>query len=62
MVGGAGVCHPVDHGRGRSGRRRAEPTGERLGFDSPNHGVEGGDCCGGGRVNEGHAYYMGKPY
>jgi hypothetical protein len=29
---------------------------------SPNHGVEGGDCCGGGSVNEGPTCCTGKPY
>jgi hypothetical protein len=30
--------------------------------DSPNHGVEGDDYCGGGNVNEGPTYCTGKPY
>jgi hypothetical protein len=29
---------------------------------SPNHGVKDDDCCGGGRVDEGTACLMGKPY
>jgi hypothetical protein len=29
---------------------------------SLNHGVEGGDCCGGGSVNEGPTCCTGKPY
>jgi hypothetical protein len=33
-----------------------------CGFHSPNHDIEDSDCCGGGRVNEGHACYTGKPY
>jgi hypothetical protein len=33
-----------------------------CGFHSLNHGIEDSNCCGGGRVNEGHACYMGKPY
>jgi hypothetical protein len=32
------------------------------GSHSPNHGVEDGNYCGGGRVNEGPACFKGKPY
>jgi hypothetical protein len=35
MVGGAGVCHLVGHGRGASERRQAEATGEGLGVPLP---------------------------
>jgi hypothetical protein len=35
MVGGTGVCHPDDHGRGGSGRRRAEAAGEGLWVPQP---------------------------
>jgi hypothetical protein len=38
-----------------------QPT-RGWGSHSPNHGVEDIDCCDGGRVNEGHACCMGKPY
>jgi hypothetical protein len=31
-------------------------------FQSPNHSVQGDDCCGGGSVNEGPTCYTGKPY
>jgi hypothetical protein len=33
-----------------------------CGSHSPNHGIEGGDCCGGGRVNEGPTCCTGKAY
>jgi hypothetical protein len=33
-----------------------------CGSHSPNHGVEGGDCYGGGRVNEGPTWCTGRPY
>jgi hypothetical protein len=33
-----------------------------YGSHSPNHGIEGGDCCGGGSVNEGPTCCTGKPY
>jgi hypothetical protein len=33
-----------------------------CGSHSPNHGVKGDDCCGGGRVNEESTCCMGKPY
>jgi hypothetical protein len=32
------------------------------GSHSLNHGIEDGDCCGGGKVNEGPACCTGKPY
>jgi hypothetical protein len=35
MVGGAGVCHLVGHGRGGSARRRVEAAGEGLGVPLP---------------------------
>jgi hypothetical protein len=33
-----------------------------CGSHSPNHSVEGGDCCGGGRVNKGPTCCTGRPY
>jgi hypothetical protein len=33
-----------------------------CGYHSPNHGVEGGDCCGRGNVNEGPTCCSGKPH
>jgi hypothetical protein len=33
-----------------------------CGYHSLNHSVEGGDCCGGGSVNEGPTCCTGKPY
>jgi hypothetical protein len=62
MVGGTGVCHPVNHGCGAVGVvELRQPVGD-WGSHSSNHGVEDGDCCGGGRVHEGPTYCTGKSY
>jgi hypothetical protein len=39
-----------------------EAAGEGLGSHSPNHDVEGGDCCVRGGRNEGPTCYTGKPH
>jgi hypothetical protein len=38
-----------------------QPTRD-YGSHSPNHGVEGDDCCDGGDVNEGPTWCTGKPH
>jgi hypothetical protein len=52
MVGAARVCHPVGHGRGGAGVNKLKQSGWDYGPHSPNHGADGGDCCGRGRAPE----------
>jgi hypothetical protein len=60
MVGGTGVCHPVGHGHGGADAIELRQPARDCGSHSPNHGIEGGDCGGGGRVNEGPTCCTGK--
>jgi hypothetical protein len=62
MVGGVGVYHLVGHGRGRSGRVELTQPARDCRSHSPNHDVEGGDCCDRGGVNEGRTCCIGKPH
>jgi hypothetical protein len=62
MVGGVGVCHQSVTGVEGAGAVDLRQPARDWGSHSPNHGVEDGDCCGGGRVNKGPACCIGKPY
>jgi hypothetical protein len=62
MVGGAGVCHPVSHGRGGANAIELRQPMRDCGSHSPNHDAEGGDCCDRGDVNEGPTWCIRKPH
>jgi hypothetical protein len=53
VVGGTRVRHLVSHGHGGADVVKMRQPVRDCGFHSMNHGVEGGDCCARGRVNEG---------
>jgi hypothetical protein len=62
MVGGAGVCHPVSHGRGGADAVELRQLAWDCGSHSPNHSDEGGDCCDRGGMNEGLTWCIGKQH
>jgi hypothetical protein len=49
-------------GMGGEGAVELRQPARYCGSHSPNHDVEGGDCCGGGSVNEGPTCCIGKSY
>jgi hypothetical protein len=53
VVGGTGVDHPVGHGRGGAGVDELKQPARNDGSHSPNHDVEGSNCCGGGMGGKG---------
>jgi hypothetical protein len=62
MVGGAGsATQSVMDVGGADAVELRQPVRDYWSH-SPNHGVEGSDCCGEGRVNKGPTYGTRKPY
>jgi hypothetical protein len=49
-------------GMGGAGAVKLRQPARDWGSHSPNHDIEDGNCCSGGRVNEGPACCTGKPY
>jgi hypothetical protein len=62
MVGGAGVCHLIDHERGGVDVVELRQPTKDCSSHSSNHGVKGDDYCGRGSVNKGSTCCTKKPY